>query len=66
MVFQMTLQGAEDGRIVAECSALPGCISQGMAQKEVLDNIKKPIIAPSAFLSTLTRASRQEYAPERI
>ncbi len=45
MVFHMTLQRAEDGWIVAECSALPGCISQGKDQKEVLDNIKEPITA---------------------
>jgi predicted RNase H-like HicB family nuclease len=29
MVFHVTLANAEDGWIVAECPALPGCVSQG-------------------------------------
>ena len=29
MIFHVTLEQAEDGWIVAECPALPGCVSQG-------------------------------------
>ena len=45
MVFHVTLEKAEDGWIVAECPALPGCVSQGMDEKEALENIKEAITA---------------------
>lgn len=36
---------AEDGWIVAECPALPGCVSQGKDEPEALANIKEAIAA---------------------
>src|SRR6266849_4620732 len=45
MVFHVTLAKAEDGWIVAECPALPGCVSQGKDEQEALDNIKEAITA---------------------
>ena len=45
MVFHVTLTTAEDGWIVAECPALPGCVSQGKDQQEALVNIKEAIAA---------------------
>lgn len=45
MVFHVTLTEAEDGWMVAECPALPGCVSQGKSEKEALDNIKEAIVA---------------------
>lgn len=45
MIFHVTLSEAEDGWVVAECPALPGCVSQGRDQKEALDNIKEAITA---------------------
>jgi predicted RNase H-like HicB family nuclease len=45
MIFHVTLSRAEDGWIVAECPALPGCVSQGKDQKEALENIKEAITA---------------------
>ncbi len=45
MVFHVTLTKAEDGWIVVECPALPGCVSQGESEKEALDNIKEAIVA---------------------
>ena len=43
MLFHVTLENAEDGWIVAECPALPGCVSQGHDEKEALDNIREAI-----------------------
>jgi hypothetical protein len=40
MIFHVTLEASADGWIVAECPALPGCVSQGRDDKEALDNIK--------------------------
>ena len=45
MIFHVTLEQAEDGWIVAECPALPGCVSQGKDEEEALDNIKEAITA---------------------
>ncbi len=45
MIFHVTLKPAEDGWMVAECPALPGCVSQGKDEEEALDNIKEAITA---------------------
>lgn len=45
MMFHVTLTEAEDGWIVAECPALPGCVSQGQDEREALENIKEAITA---------------------
>ena len=45
MIFHVTMQHAEDGWIVVECPALPGCVSQGRDEKEALENVKEAINA---------------------
>lgn len=45
MIFHVTLERAEDGWIVAECPALPGCVSQGKDEQEAVENIKEAITA---------------------
>ncbi|MGA2674404.1 MAG: type II toxin-antitoxin system HicB family antitoxin [Terracidiphilus sp.] len=45
MMFHVTLEPAEDGWIVAECPALPSCVSQGRDEKEALENIREAIPA---------------------
>jgi len=45
MIFHVTLTEAEDGWIVAECPALPGCVSQGRDELEALENVKEAITA---------------------
>jgi predicted RNase H-like HicB family nuclease len=45
MIFHVTLERAEDGWIVVECPALPGCVSQGKDETEALENIKEAITA---------------------
>ena len=45
MMFHVTLEQAEDGWVVAEVPALPGCVSQGRDEKEALDNVKEAITA---------------------
>jgi predicted RNase H-like HicB family nuclease len=45
MIVHVTLEPAEDGWIVAECPALPGCISQGKNEEEAMANIKEAITA---------------------
>jgi predicted RNase H-like HicB family nuclease len=45
MVFHVTLSNAEDGWVVVECPALPGCVSQGKDEQEAIANIKEAIAA---------------------
>ena len=45
MTFHITLETAEDGWIVAECPALPGCVSQGKDEEEAINNIREEITA---------------------
>jgi predicted RNase H-like HicB family nuclease len=43
MKFLVTVDRDEDGVYVAECPAIPGCLSQGQTEKEALDNIRDAI-----------------------
>ena len=45
MIFHVSLEQAEDGWVVAEVPALPGCVSQGRDEKEALENVKEAITA---------------------
>jgi predicted RNase H-like HicB family nuclease len=45
MIFHVVLEEAEDGWIVAEVPALPGCVSQGKDKEEALANVKEAITA---------------------
>jgi predicted RNase H-like HicB family nuclease len=43
MIFHITMEQVEDGWVMVECPALPGCISQGKDEQEALANIKEAI-----------------------
>jgi predicted RNase H-like HicB family nuclease len=43
MKFTITIDRDEDGIYVAECPAIPGCISQGKTEQEALENVKDAI-----------------------
>ncbi|MDX2226753.1 MAG: type II toxin-antitoxin system HicB family antitoxin [Verrucomicrobiae bacterium] len=43
MKFMATLDRDEDGVWVAECPAIPGCVSQGATQEEAIENLKEAI-----------------------
>lgn len=43
MTFIVNLEEGEDGYIIAECPALPGCMSQGKTREEALANIREAI-----------------------
>jgi predicted RNase H-like HicB family nuclease len=45
MLFHVTLTKDEDGWMVAECPALPGCVSQGKTEQEALANVREAITA---------------------
>lgn len=43
MKFQVTIDRDEDGVWVAECPAIPGCVSQGDTKTEALKNVREAI-----------------------
>ena len=43
MTFQVTVDRDEDGVWVAECPAIPGCVSQGNTKPEAVANIREAI-----------------------
>jgi predicted RNase H-like HicB family nuclease len=45
MKLLVTLDRDESGMLVAECAAIPGCISQGKTEEEALANIREAIQA---------------------
>jgi predicted RNase H-like HicB family nuclease len=45
MLFHVVLETDEDGFVVAECPALPGCVTQGQTELEAMENIKEAIQA---------------------
>lgn len=45
MKFKVRVEQDEDGFYVAECLALPGCVTQGRTESEALDRLKEAIDA---------------------
>jgi predicted RNase H-like HicB family nuclease len=43
MKFVVTVARDEDGVFVAECPAIPGCVSQGATEKEALKSLEEAI-----------------------
>lgn len=43
MKFNVTVDRDEDGVWIVECPSIPGCVSQGTAKEEALENIKEAI-----------------------
>jgi len=43
MTFKVVLERGEDGWVVVECPALPGCVSQGKTESEAVANIREAI-----------------------
>ena len=44
MKLPVTLERDETGMVVAECPAIPGCVSQGRTEDEALANIRDAAI----------------------
>lgn len=63
MTFTITITRDEDGVYIAECPAIPGCVSQGKteaeAQANVQDAIKQCLEARAEMGMSLTVLTRQ-------
>ena len=45
MKFLITMRRDEDGMVIADCPAIPGCVSQGRTEEEAEQNIREAIQA---------------------
>ena len=45
MKLPVILERDETGMVVAECPAIPGCVSQGKTETEALANIREAMLA---------------------
>jgi len=61
MKFNITIEVDEEGRYVAECTDLPGCLSEGENFKEAIENICEAIVG--CLKSRLKVASEQLKMP---
>lgn len=52
MKYRIVIELDEDGTFVAECPALPGCISQGKTRAEAVANIADAI---QGYLASLAK-----------
>jgi len=52
MKYRILIEQDEEGMFVAECTSLPGCISQGISRNEALANIKDAI---EGYLTSLKK-----------
>ena len=43
MHYRILIEQDEDGMFIAECPALPGCISEGATRSEAVENIRDAI-----------------------
>jgi predicted RNase H-like HicB family nuclease len=43
MKFIVTIDRDEDGRWIAECPSIPGCVSQGSSRDEAMTNVREAI-----------------------
>lgn len=43
MMVKVMLYAGEDGYVIAECPALPGCATQGRTRDEALANVREAI-----------------------
>ena len=50
MRLRIIIEQDEDGKFIAECPTLPGCISQGKTRTEALINVKDALIGYIASL----------------
>lgn len=52
MKYRVLIETDEDGIFIAECPALPGCVSQGKTRQEAIANIKEAI---EGYLASLRK-----------
>lgn len=60
MKFRVVIEQDEDGKFIASCPTLPGCITDGNTRAEALVNMKD---AMEGYLTSLTKSGDPIPAP---
>lgn len=53
MKYRVLIEPDEDGKFVAECPSLPGCVSQGETRAEALRNVQEAIDRPDVSVAKI-------------
>lgn len=64
MKYNIIIKRDEDGWYIAECPAIPGCVSQGKTLKEVKENIKDAIIGCLEVLNKRAEREKSKHKEE--
>jgi len=62
MKYKTIIKRDDDGWYIAECPAIPGCVSQGRTLKEIKENIKDAI---TDCLEVLNKRAEREKAKHK-
>lgn len=60
MKFRVVIEQDEDGKFIASCPTLPGCVSDGNTRSEAIVNIKD---AMEGYLTSLAKSGDPIPAP---
>jgi len=66
MVYKVVLRRGEVRGYVAECPAIPGCVSQGRTKQETLANIKDAMLGCLAVLNERAERTTQRHPDENV
>ena len=66
MKYKIVIKRDEDGWYIAECPAIPGCVSQGRTLKEIKENIKDAIIGCLEVLNKRAEREKSKHKEELL
>ena len=66
MVYKVVLRRGEVQGYVAECPAIPGCVSQGRTKREALTNIKDAMVGCLAALNERAEREKRRHPQEDV
>jgi len=66
MVYKVVLRRGDAAGYVAECPAIPGCVSQGRTKREALANMKDAMLGCLAVLNERAKREQQRHPDEDL
>jgi len=66
MIYMVVLRRGEVRGYVAECPAIPGCLSQGRTKREALANIKDAMLGCLAVLNERAERKKHRHPHEEV
>ena len=66
MKYKIVIKHEEKGWYIAECPAIPGCVSQGKTLKEVKENIKDAIRGCLEVLNKRAEREKSKHKEELL